>query len=89
MHGCALGDYALVGMGATVLNGASIGDYAIVGANALVPERRSISPRSLAVGVPAKEVKSLGDGAATMLETSASHYVENASRFAGGLKRLD
>lgn len=89
LHGCTLGDFALVGMGATVLNGATIGDHAIVGANALVPERRAIAQRSLAVGVPAKEVKSLGDGAATMLETSAAHYVDNARRFAGGLKRLD
>jgi carbonic anhydrase/acetyltransferase-like protein (isoleucine patch superfamily) len=43
LHGCTLGDYALVGMGATVLNGAHIGNHAIVGANALVPERKTIS----------------------------------------------
>lgn len=88
LHGCTLGDYALVGMGATVLNGASIGDNAIIGANALVSERKSVAPRSLAVGVPAREVKSLGDGACSMLEKSAAHYVENAARFRDAMTRI-
>lgn len=89
LHGCTLGDYALIGMGATLLNGASVGEHAIVGANALVSERKAIGARMLAVGVPAKEVKSLGDGASSMLEKSAAHYVENAARFRTGLKRID
>ncbi len=89
LHGCTLGDYALVGMGATVLNGAKIGDHAIVGANALVSERKAIGSKALAVGVPAKEVKTLGDGACTMLEQSAAHYVENAARFRSGMTRID
>jgi carbonic anhydrase/acetyltransferase-like protein (isoleucine patch superfamily) len=89
LHGCTLGDYALIGMGATVLNGASIGDNAIIGANALVSERKSIGARTLAVGVPAREVKELGDGACSMLEKSAAHYVKNAARFRDGLKRID
>ena len=89
LHGCTLGDHALIGMGATILNGASIGDESIVGANALVSERKVIGARKLAVGVPAREVKDLGEGAAAMLERSARHYVENAARFARGLERLD
>lgn len=89
LHGCTLGDYALIGMGATLLNGASVGDHAIVGANALVSERKAIGAHMLAVGVPAKEVKALGDGASSMLEKSATHYVENAARFRAGLKRID
>lgn len=89
LHGCTLGDHALVGMGATLLNGSKIGDHAIVGANALVSERKEIAARMLAVGVPAKEVKALGEGAATMLEQSAAHYVANAARFSTGLKRIE
>lgn len=89
LHGCTLGDYALIGMGATLLNGALVGDNAIIGANALVSERKEIAARTLAVGVPAKEVKALGDGACAMLEKSAAHYRENAQRFSAGLKRID
>ena len=36
LHGCTLGDYVLIGMGATVLNGAVIGEGSLVGAGALV-----------------------------------------------------
>ena len=89
LHSCTLGDHALVGMGATVLNGATVGSYAIVGANALVSEGKAIAPKSLAVGVPAREVKALGDGACAILEKSAAHYVKNAHRFGAGLKRID
>lgn len=89
LHGCTLGDHALVGMGATVLNGAAIGSHAIVGANALVSEGKVIGERKLAVGVPAREVKALGDAAAQMLVKSANHYCENAQRFRGGLKLIE
>ena len=36
LHGCAIGDNTLIGMGATILNGAKIGRNCLVGANALV-----------------------------------------------------
>ena len=42
LHGCTIGEGALVGIGATVLNGARIGRGTIVGAHALVPEGREI-----------------------------------------------
>ncbi|MEM9422519.1 MAG: gamma carbonic anhydrase family protein [Pseudomonadota bacterium] len=89
LHGCSLGDFSLVGMGATVLNGASLGSFSIVGANALVSEGKTIAEKTLAVGVPAREVKALGDSAMTMLKRSAESYVENAKRFRQGLRRLD
>lgn len=38
LHGCTVGDYSLVGIGAVILNGARIGKHCIIGANALVPE---------------------------------------------------
>ena len=44
-------------MGATVLNGAVIGTGAIIGAGALVKEGTEIPPYSLAVGVPARIVR--------------------------------
>ena len=38
LHGCTIGDGALVGMGARMLNGAVIGANCLVGAGALVTE---------------------------------------------------
>ena len=88
LHGCTIGDNALIGMGATVLNGATIGKNAIVGAGALIAEGRTVPPNSLAVGIPAKVVRELDEASADALRASARHYVENARRFAAGLKRI-
>ena len=54
VHGCTVGDGAMLGMGAIVLTGAKIGERAIVGAGALVREGQEIPPETVAVGLPAK-----------------------------------
>lgn len=54
IHGCAIGDDALVGMRATVLNGASVGTGAVVGAGALVTEGSTVADETVVVGAPAK-----------------------------------
>ena len=54
LHGVEIGDYALIGMNATILSGARIGEYSIIGANALVPENAVIPPRSLVLGLEAR-----------------------------------
>ena len=42
LHGCAVGDYSLIGINAVVLNGARIGRYCIIGAHALITEGKEI-----------------------------------------------
>ena len=54
IHGCTIGDNALIGMGATVLDGAKIGNNALVGAGAVVPQGMEIPDNYMAVGVPAR-----------------------------------
>lgn len=54
LHGCEVGDGALIGIGAIVLNGAKIGAGAIVAAGALVPEGMDVPPNTLVMGTPAK-----------------------------------
>ncbi|HUG53559.1 MAG TPA: gamma carbonic anhydrase family protein [Vicinamibacteria bacterium] len=54
LHGCHIGSYCLIGMGATILNGARIGDECIVAAGTLVPEGMEVPPGSLVMGLPAK-----------------------------------
>jgi carbonic anhydrase/acetyltransferase-like protein (isoleucine patch superfamily) len=88
LHGCAIGDGTLIGMGATVLNGAKIGKNCLVGANALVTEGKEFPDNSLIVGAPAKVVRELGpDSRAKFLE-SAKHYVENGQRYLKGLAEI-
>ena len=72
-----------------MLNGARIGENCLIGAGSLVTEGKVIPDNSLVVGSPARVVRTLDTGSADMLKLSASHYVENAKRFAKGLKRLD
>ena len=57
VHGCTVGDNSLVGMHATILNHAVVGRNCIIGAGALVPEGMVIPDNSVAVGVPARVIK--------------------------------
>ena len=85
LHGCTVGDNALIGIGATVLNGAVIGKNCIVGAHALITEGKVIPDNSMVVGSPGRVIKTLSDPHIQMLKMSALHYVENARRFRDGL----
>jgi carbonic anhydrase/acetyltransferase-like protein (isoleucine patch superfamily) len=89
LHGCTIGDGALVGIGATVLNGAVIGKNCIVGAGALVTERSEFPEGMLIIGAPAKAVRPLSPEQIERMGRGAPHYVENAQRYARGLKRID
>jgi carbonic anhydrase/acetyltransferase-like protein (isoleucine patch superfamily) len=89
LHGCTVGDNALIGMGATVLNGAVIGADSLVGAGALVTEGKSFPPRSLIVGSPARAVRELTDEQVQGLRWSAAAYARRAADYAAGLERVD
>ena len=86
LHGCRIGDGALVGMGARILNGAVIGDNCLVGAGALVTEGKSFEPGMLIVGSPARALRPLSGEELAMLQLSAAHYAEKAAHYAAALK---
>jgi carbonic anhydrase/acetyltransferase-like protein (isoleucine patch superfamily) len=89
LHGCTIGDGALIGIGATILNGAVIGANCLVGAGALVTENARFPEGMLILGAPAKAVKPLTPEQIERLRGGAAHYVENAQRYARGLKRIE
>lgn len=88
LHGCTIGEGSLIGIGAVVLNGARIGKNCLVGAGALVTEGKVFPDGSLIVGSPATVKRELSEAQIAALAQSARHYVGNAKRFAGGLKRI-
>lgn len=88
LHGCTVGDNSLVGIQAVVLNNARIGRNCIVGAGSVVTEGKEFPDNSLIIGSPARVVRTLDDAAAQKLRQSAEHYVDNARRFAKGLKKI-
>ncbi len=84
-HGVDIGDYVLVGMGAIILGGAKIGEGAIIGAGALVLENTEIPPWSVAVGSPARVIKTVDPEARRPLAISqASGYVKKAKEHSKG-----
>ena len=77
IHGCTIGENALIGMGAIVLNGARVGEGAVVSAGALVTQGKEIPPHTLAIGTPAKVVRTLSDEEVAALCTrNSDHYIE-------------
>ena len=88
LHGCTVGDGALIGMGATVLNGAVIGDGALVGAGAFVGEGKHIPAGALVMGMPGKVVRTLTPEQISKMQQGALRYQENWKRYAETCKKL-
>ena len=88
LHGCTVGDGALIGMGARVLNHAVIGAGCLVGAGALVTEGKVFDPGMLIVGSPARAVRPLSEGEQAALLVSAEHYARKAADYAVTLRPL-
>jgi len=88
LHGCEIGDGALVGIGAIVLNGAKIGRNSLVGAGALVTEGKEFPEGAMILGSPAKVARMLEPHQAARMSAGALHYVENWKRFKAGLQPL-
>ncbi|WP_421787125.1 gamma carbonic anhydrase family protein [Hyphobacterium sp.] len=88
LHGCTIGDYSLIGIGATLLNGVKIGTNCIIGAHTLLPEGKEIPDNSLVVGSPGKIIRTLEADMHEILKASADHYVENWKRHKSRLKPL-
>ena len=74
VHSCTVGDNSLIGMHATILNHAVVGRNCIIGAGALVPEGMVIPDNSVAVGVPARVIKTIRDD-------QLAHNIENAKAY--------
>lgn len=78
VHGCVVGDGALVGIGAIVLDGATVGEGALVGAGSVVTPGTVISPHTIAMGTPAREIRTLTDDERDKQIQRTLHYVETA-----------
>lgn len=78
LHGCTVGDDALVGMSSTILNGAKIGAGAVVGAGSLVTQGMEIPPGHLAMGLPAKIIRPLNENESKYYRALAQRYKNRA-----------
>jgi carbonic anhydrase/acetyltransferase-like protein (isoleucine patch superfamily) len=88
LHGCAIGDNSLVGIGSIILNGAKIGRNCLIGANCLITEGKEIPDNSLVMGAPGKVIREISQEQGQMLAGGALHYVQNWKRYKAGMRAV-
>ncbi|HUD95569.1 phenylacetic acid degradation protein PaaY [Sphingobium sp.] len=85
IHGCEIGDNALIGMNAVILDNAMIGAENLVAALSLVKSDMETPPRSLVVGNPAKVVKTFEPHQVTWKNDGEGEYQKLARAALTGL----
>jgi carbonic anhydrase/acetyltransferase-like protein (isoleucine patch superfamily) len=75
LHGCTIGNFCLIGIGAIIMDDAIISDYVMLGAGALVPPGKQLDSGFLYVGSPVKKARELSVKEKAFLEYSAQHYL--------------
>ncbi|MFD2213572.1 MULTISPECIES: gamma carbonic anhydrase family protein [Bacillaceae] len=81
LHSSIIRKKALIGMGSIILDGAEIGEGAFIGAGSLVPPGKKIPPNTLALGRPAKVVRSLTQEDIKDMERIRREYVEKGQYY--------
>lgn len=76
LHGCSVGDYCLIGMGAIVMDGAVLEPKVLLGAGSLVPPGKILTAGCLWLGSPARKVRALTQKELDWLTYSSTHYIE-------------
>jgi carbonic anhydrase/acetyltransferase-like protein (isoleucine patch superfamily) len=88
LHGCTVGDGALIGIQSVVLNGAVIGKYCLVGAGAVITERKVFAEGSLILGAPGKVVRELKPEERDNLIKVAENYALRGAYYRAHLQAL-
>jgi len=81
LHACEIGNYCLIGMGATIMDNCRIEDHAMIGAGSLLPPNKHVKSGELWLGNPAQKIKDLSEEQKTQLEYSAQHYVKLKDKY--------
>jgi len=67
---------SLLGIGSVVLDGVEVGEESIIGAGSVVSPGSVIPPRTLALGVPARAVRSLKEDDVKKIRDIVEEYRE-------------
>ena len=86
LHGCAIGDNSLIGIGAVILNNAKIGKNCIIGAKSLIAENKEIPDNSLVVGSPGRVIRKVSDEEAKLITKNAIRYQDNWKKYSKTLR---
>jgi carbonic anhydrase/acetyltransferase-like protein (isoleucine patch superfamily) len=88
LHGCTIGDGALIGVQAVVLNLSVIGRDCLVGAGAVVTERKSFPDRTVILGSPAKVAREVTEDNIARIRMDTLSYVHRGAMYKEKLKRI-
>ena len=80
LHGCRIGEDALVGMNAVVMDNACIGAYSFVAATTFVKAGFNCPERSLVLGSPAIVKRQLNEDEITWKQAGTREYQQLAKR---------
>lgn len=80
LHGCRIGNDALVGMNAVIMDGAVIGTQSFVGANSFIKTGQNVPDRHLAAGTPARVLRELTADELVWKQQGTRTYQELARR---------
>lgn len=81
LHGCTIGDYCLIGMGAVVMDGVVIEPRVILAAGSLVPPGKRLEGGYLYRGSPAKQARPLTDEELAFLAYVSGNYEKLAQQY--------
>lgn len=89
VHQASLGDDVLIANGALVFGDVKVGDGAIVGAGAVLVGPVEVPPRTLWLGIPAKQVREANETLLAMTNRLQTSYVRNRGNYLEGLTPVD
>jgi carbonic anhydrase/acetyltransferase-like protein (isoleucine patch superfamily) len=81
IHGCAIEDNCMIGMGTIVLDDAVIGEGSLIGAGALIPPNMKVPSKSLVVGMPGKIIREVTTEEYKMIKDRPQEYIELAAAY--------
>lgn len=89
VHRAFLGDDVLIANGALVFGDVKVGDGAIVGAGAVLVGPAEVPPKTLWLGIPAKQVREANEDLLAMTNRLQQSYLRNRGRYLEGLTPVD
>lgn len=89
IHGANIDDYAVIGMGSIISDEAKIGRWCVVGEGAVVKSGQELKEEKVAVGIPAKTIKSINEEYKKEWRAIKKEYASFSRRYKENLKRLD
>ncbi len=89
LHGCHIGENAMVGMNAVVMDDAKIGKESMVAASSFVKAKFECPPRSMVMGIPAKVVRELSEQEVKWKSSGTNEYIQLAERSINTMREVE